>query len=293
MSDGSDRADESGKLDGADKSDLSERGGCVKMRAMSAESPLLPSGGYAKLRSYAVAAAVYDATVVFCDRFISKGSRTHDQMVQAARSGVRNISEGSGAAATSRKTEIKLTNVALASLKDELIRDYESFLRQRGLRVWSKDASEALALRGRLKTEEGLEGLAAHVAGAEPEAAANAVLCAAHQATYLLRRQIERLGRDFLEQGGFTERLYAARTAAREAQRGGAGTGGSDGADMSDRADKADKADGEGGVPVCPVCGKAMRRRTARSGPHEGEAFWGCTGWPECRGLVAIKEKGV
>lgn len=252
---------------------------------MSAESPLLPSGGYAKLRSYAVAAAVYDATAVFCDRFIPKSSRTHDQMVQAARSGVRNISEGSGAAATSRKTEIKLTNVALASLKDELIRDYESFLRQRGLRVWPKDAPEALALRERLKAEEGLEGLAAHVAGADPEAAANAVLCAAHQATYLLRRQIERLGRDFLEQGGFTERLYAARTAAREAQRGGAG--------RSDGADKSDKADGEGGAPVCPVCGKTMRRRTARSGPHEGEAFWGCTGWPECRGLVAIKEKGV
>src|SRR5512140_680877 len=98
-------------------------------------SPLLPHGGYEKLRSYKVAEAVYDATVVFCDRFVDKRSRTHDQMVQAARSGVRNISEGSGAAATSRKTEIKLTNVARASLSDELLKDYKSFLIQRGLRV--------------------------------------------------------------------------------------------------------------------------------------------------------------
>jgi four helix bundle protein len=84
---------------------------------------LLPHGGYENLRSYKVAETVYDATVVFCDRFIDKRSRTHDQMVQAARSGVRNISEGSGAAATSRKSEMKLTNVARASLNDELLND--------------------------------------------------------------------------------------------------------------------------------------------------------------------------
>lgn len=103
---------------------------------------LLPHGGYEHLRSYKVAEAVYDATVVFCDRFIEKRSRTHDQMVQAARSGVRNISEGSGAAATSRKSEMKLTNVARASLNDELLKDYKSFLMQRGLRVWHKDSPE-------------------------------------------------------------------------------------------------------------------------------------------------------
>ena len=76
--------------------------------------------------------------------------RMSDQMVQAARSGVRNISEGSGAAATSRKSEMKLTNVARASLSDELLRDYESFLAQNGLRVWPKDSREALAMRERL-----------------------------------------------------------------------------------------------------------------------------------------------
>src|SRR5215470_18165198 len=112
--------------------------------------PLLPHGGYRKLRSYKVAEAVYDATVVFCRRFLAHDRRLTDQMVQAARSGVRNISEGSGAAATSRKTEMKLTNVARASLSDELLRDYESFLTQNGLRVWPKDSREARAMRVRL-----------------------------------------------------------------------------------------------------------------------------------------------
>jgi four helix bundle protein len=111
----------------------------------------MPHGGYENLRSYAVAEAVYDATVVFCDRFIDKSSRTHDQMVQAARSGVRNISEGSGAAATSKKMEMKLTNVARASLNDELAKDYKSFLIQQGLRVWHKDSRQCLAMRERLK----------------------------------------------------------------------------------------------------------------------------------------------
>src|ERR1041385_3109248 len=116
----------------------------------SKRSVLLPHGGYHKLRSYKVAEAVYDATVVFCRRFFASDRRMSDQMVQAARSGVRNISEGSGAAATSRKTEMKLTNVARASLSDELLRDYETFLRQNGLRVWPKDCREALAMRARL-----------------------------------------------------------------------------------------------------------------------------------------------
>ena len=89
-----------------------------------AEGPLLPHGGYRKLRSYKVAEAVYDATVVFCRRFLAHDRRLTDQMVQAARSGVRNISEGSGAAATSRKSEMKLTNVARASLSDELLNGF-------------------------------------------------------------------------------------------------------------------------------------------------------------------------
>src|SRR6266852_3169433 len=116
--------------------------------------PFLPHGGYRHLRSYKVAAAVYDATVVFCRRFLAHDRRLTDQMVQAARSGVRNISEGSGAAATSRKSEMKLTNVARASLSDELLGDYASFLVQTGLRIWPKDSREARAMRTRLAQDQ-------------------------------------------------------------------------------------------------------------------------------------------
>lgn len=240
------------------------------------DSPLLPHGGYEKLRSYRVAVAVYDATVVFCDRFIDRHSRTHDQMVQAARSGVRNISEGSGAAATSRKIEMKLTNVARASLSDELLKDYESFLIQRGLRVWHKDSREALAMRERLRHDvvsdlppapdgtvrlTGLAGLSDFVGKAEPELAANAMLCAVNQAAYLLHRQVEQQGRDFVTHGGFTERLYATRTQERT-------------------------ADG----PVCPLCGKGMIQRVAKHGVRQGEAFWGCSGYPNCTGTRAMAD---
>jgi four helix bundle suffix protein len=98
-----------------------------------AEEPLIPQhGGYRKLKSFQLAQLVYDVTVRFCDRYVDRGSRTRDQMVQAARSGVQNIAEGSQASGTSKKTELKLTNVARASL-EELRLDYEDFLRQRGL----------------------------------------------------------------------------------------------------------------------------------------------------------------
>src|SRR5436190_17834694 len=114
---------------------------------------LIPKhGGYAKLRSYQTAQLIYDCTVIFCDRFIDRRSRTHDQMVQAARSGVRNIEEGSVASGTSKKTELKLTNVARASL-EELMRDCEDFLRHRGLRVWDKNSPQALAARRNLSDE--------------------------------------------------------------------------------------------------------------------------------------------
>ena len=113
---------------------------------MTASEPLIPKhGGYRKLKSFQVAQLIYDVTVRFCDRYIEKRSRTHDQMVQAARSGVQNIAEGSQASGTSKKTELKLTNVARASL-EELRLDYEDFLRQRGLPIWERDDPRRQAL---------------------------------------------------------------------------------------------------------------------------------------------------
>lgn len=249
-------------------------------------SVFLPHGGYRKLRSYKVAEAVYDATVVFCRRFYARDRRMADQMVQAARSGVRNISEGSGAAATSRKSEMLLTNVARASLSDELLRDYESFLRQNGLRVWPKDSREALAMRARLAQDHapvlppapagrvrlrGLAGLSEFVEQAAPELAANAMLCAVNQAAYLLKRQLESQGQTFVESGGFTEKLYGARSQARRS-------------DRSDESDRADKPDG----PACPVCGQPMLQRIARKGPKANQTFWGCSGYPDCKGTLAV-----
>src|SRR5512132_4299906 len=110
------------------------------------ERAIPPHGGYRKLLSFQIAESVYDGTVQFCDTFIDKRSRTHDQMVQAARSGRQNIAEGRMASATSKKTELKLTGVARASL-EELLLDYQDFLRQKGLPLWGKDHPTAVAVR--------------------------------------------------------------------------------------------------------------------------------------------------
>lgn len=233
----------------------------------SDDSRLIPKhGGYRKLRSHAAALAVYDATVVFCDRFIDRRSRTHDQMVQAARSGVRNIEEGSAGSATSKKGELKLTNIARASL-EELMRDYEDFLRHRRLRIWPKDSPEARATRQRLASDQ--SDLSDFLQTASPEAAANTLLCLINQASYLLHRQIARLEQDFLEKGGFTERLYGARKRT-----------------LSDQSDSSDKSapPHKTKPPACPLCAQPMRLRTARQGTRAGSQFWGCSAYPDCKG---------
>ena len=219
---------------------------------------ILPKhGGYRRLRSFQTARLVFDATVVFCDRFIEKRSRTHDQMVQAARSGVQNIAEGSVASGTSKKTELKLTNVARASL-EELLLDYEDFLRQRGLLAWEKESRKAELVRGKLQADA---FTAEKILLCTPEVAANTMLCLVNQASYLLGRQIARLEADFLSEGGFTEKLHAARTKARDAS-----------------------------SPSCPACGQPMRQRTAKSGPKAGRPFWGCSGYPDCWGTREMSD---
>jgi restriction system protein len=236
---------------------------------------LLPKhGGYRILRSFQVALSVYDATLIFCHRFIEKRSRTYDQMVQAARSGVQNIAEGSMASGTSKKAELKLTNVARASL-EELLRDYEDFIRQRGLCQWSKDSPEALAVRRQYRSDGSDQSDPFCLRRAGPEAAANTLICLINQASYLLHRQIDKLEKEFLEHGGFTERLYAVRSQTRQRQLASAST----------RPDRADPPDQRHATPPdCPRCGKAMRLRTARQGPRAGQPFWGCSSYPDCAG---------
>ncbi len=183
---------------------------------MSNNKLIPPHGGFRKLRSFQCAQLVYDGTVIFCDRFINKRSRTHDQMVQAARSGVQNIAEGSLASATSKKTEIKLTNVARASL-GELLQDYEDYLRQRNLPQWEKDDSKSLEVRRKYKTLQNSSDLSDpyNISNLSAEDAANTLVCLTNQASSLLWFQIKRLEKDFLELGGFTENLYKKRKAHR------------------------------------------------------------------------------
>ena len=202
-------------------------------------------------------------------------------MVQAARSGVQNIAEGSLASATSKETEVKLTNVARASL-GELLLDYEDFLRQRGLRQWAMDSPEAKVVRNLYlsdksdrfdKTDKPDKSDIYAFRTASAEVAANTLLCLINQASSLLNRQIRQLEQDFLTQGGLRERMTRARLDVRGA--------------LSVKSDRSDLSDIKE-APTCPKCGKPMRQRTARTGLRAGESFWGCTGFPECNGIRSL-----
>ncbi|SPD73549.1 conserved hypothetical protein [uncultured Desulfobacterium sp.] len=174
-----------------------------------------PHGGYQDLQSYQMSEIVYDATVAFCDRFINIRSRTHDQMVQAARSGKQNIAEGSMASGTSKKTELKLVGVARASL-EELLLDFQDYLRQHNLPFWGKDHPRAREVRGLCyRKNRSYTTYKTYIAEGSPEIAANTVICLIHQANYLLDQQLRVLEKSFLEEGGFTERLYRTRTQMR------------------------------------------------------------------------------
>ena len=177
---------------------------------------LIPAhGGYANLKSFQMAEIVYDGTVVFCDRFIELRSRTHDQMVQAARSGRQNIAEGSQASGTSRKTELKLVGVARASL-EELLLDFQDFLRQRSLPLWDKNHPQAQVVRKLCYREDrSFSTYRTYIEEAAAEVAANTLVCLIHQTNFLLDQQLRQLERQFLEEGGFTERLYRLRSQAR------------------------------------------------------------------------------
>lgn len=197
---------------------------------MSDEEGLIPRhGGYRNLKSFQIAQLVFDVTVRFCNRYIDKRSRTHDQMVQAARSGVQNIAEGSLASGTSKKTELKLTNVARASL-EELRLDYEDFLRQRGLTLWEReDPRRKELIARRCVTADNVAAWVKETGGRGrqstasiksmssiyQEFAANAALTLIAVACSLLDRQLAAQAAVFEKEGGFTERLYRIRSQAR------------------------------------------------------------------------------
>lgn len=176
---------------------------------------IVPHGGYRGLKSYQNAEIIYDATVAFCNRYIGRHSRTHDQMVQAARSGKQNIAEGSMASGTSKKTELKLVGVARASLEEFLL-DYQDLLRQRGLPLWEKNHAKAQEARKLAYSENrSYTTYKSYIESSPLETAANTMICLIHQANYLLDQQLRQLEEQFIKEGGFTERLYRVRQEAR------------------------------------------------------------------------------
>lgn len=204
---------------------------------MAEREKLIPRhGGYRKLKSFQIAQLVYDITVRFVDRYVDRFSRSRDQMIQAARSGVQNIAEGSHASGTSKKTELKLTNVARASL-EELRLDYEDFLRQKGFRQWQPDdprRKELISLRPagaddvarwvkkvyedehhRVNGQNGQKQASIKsipsISSSYPEITCNAALVLIGVASSLLDRQLAAQAEAFEKEGGFTERLYRIR----------------------------------------------------------------------------------
>jgi len=186
------------------------RNGKGKAPAMN-DGFIPPHGGYRDLLSYRKALIIYDATVRFCERFVNPRDRTVDQMVQAARSGKQNIVEGSMASGTSKSTEIKLMNVARASL-EELLEDYRDFLRRRGGPLWDKNSREARFVRKLgADRDASYETYRTYIETRPAVVAANIIICVIHQANYLLDRQIRGLEKAFIEEGGLRERMMKAR----------------------------------------------------------------------------------
>lgn len=252
------------------------------------ESPrkkLRPSGGYRKTASFQTATLIYDATVWFCERFVDPRSRTVDQMVQAARSGRQNIAEGSRCSATSSQTELRLVNVARASL-EELLLDYEDYLRHRHHSQWEMDSPEASEIRAVPRTfksdpsdptdltdlsdQQRWSLYSRWLNHENPAIRANAVICLIHQANYLLDRQIAALEAAFIDDGGYSEQLATERLRKRQ----------------KDRSDPSDPSNPS--PPACPQCGALMALRTAKSGKNAGSQFWGCKNYPDCKGTAPV-----
>ncbi|MDD8046600.1 MAG: four helix bundle suffix domain-containing protein [Verrucomicrobiota bacterium] len=239
--------------------------------------------GYFQLDSWILANIVQLGTQRFCKRFLNRTNdpcgRQYDQMTQAARSGCANIAEGSARRATSRETEMRLTDVARSSLA-ELAGDYLNWLLQDGKAPWSKRTPEARAIYAvRLdKAEYGgdmVHEACLHILDQQrkfgvwlesesDETMANALLILIARVINMLNHQMEKQGEVFKQEGGFREKLTGIRVEARAKQ---------------------------DGAPVCSDCGKPMARRVARSGKNAGQAFWGCTGYPDCKGVREIEEE--
>lgn len=239
-----------------------------------------PAGGYRRLDAWVMASIIQLANFRFCGKYITRAidptGRQVDQMTQAARSGKVNIAEGSARSSTSKETEMKLTDVARASLV-ELHSDYEDWLLRHGVVPWRKDSDESQAvyviwLDKPSYGKDAVHDSCAHVLlqqrkfakwleSGDPRCFANAMLILLSRTINMLIRQLQSQGDTFSQEGGFREKLTAVRTEA-----------------------LAQKEN----APSCPDCGKPMRKRKARAGANAGQEFWGCTGYPACSGVRKI-----
>jgi len=242
------------------------------------------SGGYRKLYSFTFATMIHLGTIRFCKRFISFRNdplgKTAGQMIGAARSGRQNIIEASERAATSKETEIRLTDVARASLA-ELLGDYEIYLAEKGVVPWSRDDPQRRALAElRLPPfeftndplhdywryfQEVKKPFARWLESDDDVTVANAIIFLITRTMTMLAAQLQHQGDEFIEASGFRERMHRCRTEARRAQ-----------------------TSAESAPPACPECGAPMRKRTPRTGRNAGIPFWGCSNYPDCKGTREI-----
>lgn len=239
------------------------------------------SGGFRWLDSFVMAGIIQFATIRFCNKFLNRTNdpcgRQFDQMTQAARSGRENIIEGSERTATSKETEMRLTDVAKASLS-ELRGDYEAWLLSHGEAPWLRKAPAAqelysLRLDRPQYSADVVHDSCAHLLAQQRKfsrwldsdddsVVANALLILISRTINMLNHQLGAQGERFAKSGGFREQLTAVRATARaETER----------------------------MPACPDCGKPMRRRKVKAGRNAGQEFWGCTGYPDCNGLRRIE----
>ncbi len=239
------------------------------------------TGGYFWLDSWILANIVQLGTLRFCNKFLTRRNdpcgRQYDQMTQASRSGCANNSEASARRATSKETEMRLTDVARASLA-ELSGDFINWLLRQGKAPWGKSTPEAREIYSiRLDKphygEDVVHDACVHILSqkkkfakwlesGDDEAIVNCLLILIARVINMLNHQLESQCETFQKEGGFREKLTGIRREARAH---------------------------EDGAPVCPDCGKPMARRTARNGRKAGREFWGCTDYPECRGLREIE----
>lgn len=202
----------------SDKSDKSDKSTIVQQKIFRIMPFLKQGGGYRSLKAFQITEAVYDIAYHFSHKYLRGGDRTVDQIIQAARSGKQNIAEGSAASTTSKETEIKLTNVALSSLQ-ELLLDFEDYLRVRKLEKWGPSYPRYEPLRNYVKTADFMKEYPSLIEKLNDEELANMSITLIHQADYLLRRLLVAQQEQFLAEGGIREQMTRARINRRNSEK--------------------------------------------------------------------------